>query len=755
MSTTTNTAAAAAAAATVSSATLALKPSETPLWELNADAVEAWMKERGVLWPHVSHADDTSDPHSSNPSIQLAAVATVLWKNLLTAFDALRIVPQELTTADDEEEEDRKFKKRKRQRFLLHDPYHVWIHVLTSEQRHLDPVEWNQDEQDEIPTTLGGKLAQLSLGGLVNGLAGLAQNPPLLDQPTPLASKLAKLDPALMPTASNLSLIDLYRNMALPLYRALQVRVHGDILTTTPLRIQHMLAPDLTRAEFQTVRKRIYETVILGKGMHVNEDDTDPTLATGNSSQVHDVEKFKRCPTCGNNDQANFILDRKNGDVICQVCGTVVSESLMHEGSQFRKFEGEVDRNHHGDMANPLYSNAHNLSTTLGGLTQTTGAGGAGWGANGVAGGGAGKKNLETILRNAHAYTELNVSQFGKTDRRTRVGYKDKQKKDAFLQMTHVGDALNLHEAVVQRAKELFAGFRDDRELVQQFKPVIAACLCEAFEQLSSQGQKILKQQADEISPEVAEERERQQAAMKQSKRATRRNELHHATLAGKGGLLLDFSNVEPTKAAEIPSSVAVEKPAATWDLEDCRSWLLEASRSIAQQWVQEREKATNAAAAKIVPQGSLEELEGGLVEHSIVLCEHLEQELQRRNTVDTGSKRLVTPRVQDMSKLGIRWQHSHERGSGGKGGVGGSGQAAISSGRTAGQVLILKTAKKLGSVLKDPVAGEAIHRELRGVVGRQEAKKLKERREEASRQRLQQMKRKPWLQAKAQAVDS
>ena len=38
--------------------------------------------------------------------------------------------------------------------------------------------------------------------------------------------------------------------------------------------------------------------------------------------------------------------------------GMVVKESLMHEGSQFRNFEGEADRNHHGDLANPLYSDA-------------------------------------------------------------------------------------------------------------------------------------------------------------------------------------------------------------------------------------------------------------------------------------------------------------------------------------------------------------------------------------------------------------
>ena len=229
---------------------------------------------------------------------------------------------------------------------------------------------------------------------------------------------------------------------------------------------------------------------------------------------------------CENNDQALFVLDRKNGDVICTNCGTVAMESVMHEGSQFRKFEGEVDRNHHGDASNPLYSNAHNMSTTLGGIQFTS---------NVNQGFGTQSKGLENILRNAHAYTEMNLSQFGKQagERRTRVGYKDRQKRDAFHQMTHVGDALNLHEAVVQRAKEIFAGFRDDRELVQQFKGVIAACLCEAFDQLSRDGHRLLKLREQDTK-----------ALLENNKRANRRNELHHATMAGKGGLLLDFSHV-------------------------------------------------------------------------------------------------------------------------------------------------------------------------------------------------------------------
>jgi hypothetical protein len=103
-----------------------------------------------------------------------------------------------------------------------------------------------------------------------------------------------------------------------------------------------------------------------------------------------------------------------------------VAESVMHEGSQFRKFEGEVDRNHHGDAANPLLSTSYNMSTTLGGIQITSGAGLGGFGSN------QNKRGLETILRNAHAFTELNVSSFGNSkdaQGRTRVGYKDKQKR--------------------------------------------------------------------------------------------------------------------------------------------------------------------------------------------------------------------------------------------------------------------------------------------------------------------------------------
>ena len=287
--------------------------------------------------------------------------------------------------------------------------------------------EEEDDRNIDVPGTAGGKFSVLSIGGLLNGMAGIEGG--VAKTATPSNDTIVGI-PA--KPANEVSLPKLL-SLAQAWHRAVQLQVHRDILSSTHRRIQDMLCADLTDAEFASVRKRVYDTVVLGKGLHVNDhlNDVDPTLATGPSAMAHDIEKFKKCPQCGNNDQSAFVVDRKSGDVICSNCGTVVLESLMHEGSQFRKFEGEVDRNHHGVTPNPLYSNAHNLSTSLSGVTQTTGAGVGGF----RSGGGRGGRNIETILRNAHAYTELNISQFGKTDRKTREGYKDRQKRETFIEM--------------------------------------------------------------------------------------------------------------------------------------------------------------------------------------------------------------------------------------------------------------------------------------------------------------------------------
>jgi len=664
----------------------------TPIWDMDTKGIGEWLQSINVLIPKTENPNNSDGAYSEKVSI-----GKRLLQNLLEAVQTLMSEQQSPT-------EDPPTKRQKTEELPeIPDPHGIWI-----------------GQTEEVPKCEGSVLVQLTIAGLVNALAGQAGG--IVD-----AKMMSTMErQTMIPTAT--TTLGKLRNFALAMHRAIQTRVEGDFLATTPSRIQTMLCPELSDQEFRSTRKRVYETVIEGRGRNLGGEDGDDTPVAARVAE-HDIERDKKCTNCGNNEQTDFIMDAKNGDIICQNCGAVVIESLMHEGSQFRKFEGEIDRNHHGDIPNRLYSNSHNMATTLGGVQVMSAAGGGGFGTQ--------SKGLETVLRNAHAYTELNISQFGKGERKTRIGYKDRQKKDAFVQMTHVGDALHLHEAVIQRSKELFAGFRDDRELVQQFKGVIAACLCVAFDQLSKDGMQIMKA------------RQAQDSEALMSSRANRRNELHNASMAGKGGTQLDMSKVDVDKVI-ISANVLEHKPATTWDLDDCRSWLLESSRKIAEQWMQaKKDGSTN------IPKGSKEELEGQLVDLSFSLCDQLEGELMSRDAVNC--KKSITPRVGDMAHLSIKWQHAHERGSGGKGGVGNSGRTISGkkpgehAGRTAGQTLILKTAKKLGSMLNDSVAGDAIHKELRAVVERQNERKRKELRDEASRQRLQQMKRKPWLQAKVE----
>ncbi|KAL7552616.1 hypothetical protein ACHAWF_015845 [Thalassiosira exigua] len=294
----------------------------------------------------------------------------------------------------------------------------------------------------------GAVLSRMTLGGLANALAGTEggvvdtltcvplaelaeENHNMMDEAAKKEARKKRMEEEVA-AAAKLSLGEVMR-LARGLHRSVAARTEMDILATTPRRIADLLCPELTDYEMKSIRRRIHDTVVLGMGTNSSahaaslEDETKEIPVSARTAK-HEVEQWKRCDTCGNNDQSSFVLDRKNGDMICTSCGTVVSESLMHEGSQFRKFEGEEDRNHHGDAPNPLFSNSHNMGTTLGGVSLNTGAGMGGYGSGGRGG-------MENLLRNAHSYTEMNISQFGKEEKKTRIGYKDRQKKDAFYQV--------------------------------------------------------------------------------------------------------------------------------------------------------------------------------------------------------------------------------------------------------------------------------------------------------------------------------
>ena len=174
------------------------------------------------------------------------------------------------------------------------------------------------------------------------------------------------------------------------------------------------------------------------------------------------------CAACGNRDQTLFVTDNSGGDTICRACGVVVEQKRIHEGSMYRKFEGEEDRNHHGPAPNPLYSHAHNMRTQISMTTKD----GAPLGPRG------GQASADAYrLKTTQESMELNLSNMGRDDRRTRTEYKDEQKREAFDLLTHMCAHLKFHDAVGEKAKELFAHYRDARQHVHHFETVLGACL--------------------------------------------------------------------------------------------------------------------------------------------------------------------------------------------------------------------------------------------------------------------------------------
>ena len=280
---------------------------------------------------------------------------------------------------------------------------------------------------------------------------------------------------------------------------------------------------------------------------------------------------------------ARFTTDTRNGDMICTDCGFVARENLMHEGEQFRKFEGKEDRNHHGGPKNKWLSESFNMGTSLsnnnfgqiGGGAARPGGGGS-WGPGG---------GTDTVLRNTHSYIEMNTDSFGRKERATRVGYKDKQKRVAQTKFTHVADTLKLHKGVIMKSMDLFAAFRDDREQVQAFEGVLAACMIEAFNLTSKEGQRQLMITAGDIEMSDQLLREKQL-----SKVAVRKRELHttkvaESTVLTNNNELVSGGKVRQEWGGDVKRTGAdaelVNKSMSKWDSDDVFNWLTAASMNI------------------------------------------------------------------------------------------------------------------------------------------------------------------------------
>jgi len=177
-------------------------------------------------------------------------------------------------------------------------------------------------------------------------------------------------------------------------------------------------------------------------------------------------------PQCRNDSEIDFEKDEKVAQVTCKRCGTVALERQIHDGEWVRQFEGEVNPSMHGPPPNHNFSSGHNLQT---GMIEAIG----------------GKRQAKELAI-AQKNVEMNLSNMmdSRKEKRTRVGYKDQMKERMFELMREVGDSIQLHPVVIERAETLFARIRDDTEQLTNKYEVAAACLILAFrEKLVEEGE--------------------------------------------------------------------------------------------------------------------------------------------------------------------------------------------------------------------------------------------------------------------------
>lgn len=157
----------------------------------------------------------------------------------------------------------------------IHDPFRVWV-----------------GQNEEPPIREGAVLVQLTTAGLVNALAG--QPGGIVDSKMVSALKLTSTIGGAGADGNSNASTSTYgqvRELALALHRAVQTKTEADFLVTTPKRIQAMLCADLEPHEFRSIRRRIYETVVEGRGRHTNDHDDLKDIPVASRIVEHDIEK--------------------------------------------------------------------------------------------------------------------------------------------------------------------------------------------------------------------------------------------------------------------------------------------------------------------------------------------------------------------------------------------------------------------------------------------------------------------------------
>lgn len=258
--------------------------STVPIWDMDARVLGEWVTSTGALLPQgnlLIPSTSSNDVGDNDDITKNAAVGNALLQNLMESIDALmkqqnRQLTTEPTTStsrgDDFNQQQPPPNKRQKMEELpdIPDPYRIWM-----------------GQTEEVPKQNGAVLVQLTTPALVNALSG--QPGGIVDAKMTTCTQPPMTMDTMILVAASVTLGHL-RQVAIGLYRAIQTRVDADFLATTPSRIQAMLCAELSDQEFKSTRKRVYETVIEGRGRNLAGEEGDDAPVAARVVE-HDIER--------------------------------------------------------------------------------------------------------------------------------------------------------------------------------------------------------------------------------------------------------------------------------------------------------------------------------------------------------------------------------------------------------------------------------------------------------------------------------
>jgi len=141
----------------------------------------------------------------------------------------------------------------------------------------------------------GAIIARLTIGGLMNAFAG--QSKGIVDTTTARLYNhshgiINKESP--IATTENSTVAEI-QSKAMGVLHIVGARLEIDMMSSTPKRIIEMLCPESTLSDIVGIRKRIYDTVILGRGTNASANaaalERTEDLPVAARTGMHDIDK--------------------------------------------------------------------------------------------------------------------------------------------------------------------------------------------------------------------------------------------------------------------------------------------------------------------------------------------------------------------------------------------------------------------------------------------------------------------------------